>query len=164
MRRKKATLRCKEATQLGAPSRLKGAPPQTRAPILERVDETERTEKVEHLQGRTDIVHKHCKELFTDPSQAEVPEWIEQRWPCETHHSLPMIDGERVQKTRELDSDVWETIASCFRLTLMNHWAEDVDKPWKTTARHHGQEKEWQAHHARLPSDCHAADCLPSLL
>ena len=35
MRRKQAILRCKEATQLGAPSRLKGQPPQTRAPILE---------------------------------------------------------------------------------------------------------------------------------
>ena len=98
MRRKQATLRCKEATQLGEPSRLKGPPPQTRAPVLERVDETGRTEKVEHLKGRTDIVHGHFKELFTDPSHAEIPEWIEQRWPCETLHSLPMIDGERVRE------------------------------------------------------------------
>ena len=73
MRRKQATLRCKEATQLGAPSRLKGPPPQTRAPVLERVDESGRTEKVEHPDGRTDIVHSHFKELFTDHSHAEMP-------------------------------------------------------------------------------------------
>ena len=40
------------------------------------LDETERTEKVEHLQGRIDIVYEHFKELFTDPSHAEVPQWI----------------------------------------------------------------------------------------
>ena len=79
MRRKQAIFRCKEATQLEAPSRLKGPPPQTRVPILERIDETRRTEKMEHPQGRTDIAHEHFKELFTDPSHAEVPEWIGQR-------------------------------------------------------------------------------------
>ena len=126
MRRKQATLRCKEATQLGAPSRLKG--------------QTGRTEKVERLKGRTDIVHGQFKELCTDPSQAEILEWIEQRWPCETLHSLPMIDGERVweiafafrkrtscaedqvviEMLRELDTYIWETIASCFQFRLMN--------------------------------------------
>ena len=64
MRRKQAILRCKEATHLEAPSRLKGQSPQTRAPFLGRVDETGRTEKVEHLQGLTDIVYEHFKELF----------------------------------------------------------------------------------------------------
>ena len=58
----------------------------------------ERMEKVEHLQGRTDIVHEHFQGLFTDPSHAEVPEWIEQRWPLESLFSLPMIDGERVRE------------------------------------------------------------------
>ena len=62
---------------------MKGPPPQSRAPILEKVDETRRTEKVEHLQGCTDIVHEHIKELFTDPSHAEILEWVEQRWPCD---------------------------------------------------------------------------------
>ena len=85
-------LRCKEATQLGAPSRLKGPSRQTRAPILERIDETGSTEKMEHLQGRTYIVHGHLKDLFTDPSHAEVLVWIGQRWALETLHSLPMID------------------------------------------------------------------------
>ena len=32
---------------------------------------------------------------------------------------------------RELDSDVWETIASCFQFRLMNHWKEDADNLWK---------------------------------
>ena len=79
---------------MGAPSLLKGPPPQTRAPVLERVDEMERTEKVEHVKGRTDMVHDYFNELFTGLSHAEIPEWIEQRWLCETMHSLPMIDGE----------------------------------------------------------------------
>ena len=98
MRRKQGTLRCKEATQLGAPSRLKGPPPQTSAPILDRVGETGRTERVEHLQGRTDIVHEHFKELFTDPSHAELLDWIEQRQACESLFSLPMIDGAQVRE------------------------------------------------------------------
>ena len=33
VRRVQATVRCKEATQMGAQSRLKGPPPQTRAPV-----------------------------------------------------------------------------------------------------------------------------------
>ena len=51
-----------------------------------------RTEKMEHLQGRTDIVHEHFKDYFTDPLHAEVPEWIGQGWLWETLHSLPMTD------------------------------------------------------------------------
>ena len=98
MRRKQATLRCKEATQLRAPSRLKVPPPPTRAPILERVDESGTTEKVEHLDGRTDIVHRHFRELFTDHSNAAIPEWIEQPWPYEILLTLPMIDGARVRE------------------------------------------------------------------
>ena len=47
---------------LGA-SRLKGPPQPTRAPMLERADESGRTEKVEHLDGRKDIVHRHFKNL-----------------------------------------------------------------------------------------------------
>ena len=63
-----------------------------------------------------------------------------------------MIDGERVREIafafrkrtscaedqvatemlRELDSDIWETIASCFQFRLMNRWTEDTDKLWKT--------------------------------
>ena len=53
---------------------------------------------MEHLKGRTDIVNGHFKELFTDPSHVEIPEWIEQRWPCETLQFLPMMDGERVRE------------------------------------------------------------------
>ena len=37
------------------------------------------TERVEDLQGRTDIVHNHFKELFTDPLHKEILEWIGQR-------------------------------------------------------------------------------------
>ena len=63
-----------------------------------------------------------------------------------------MIDGERVREIafafqkrtscaedhvviemlRELDSGIWETIASCFQFRLMNHWTEDTDRLWKT--------------------------------
>ena len=62
-----------------------------------------------------------------------------------------MIDGERVREIafafqkrtscaedqvviemlRELDADIWETIASCFQFRLMNH-CEETDKSWNT--------------------------------
>ena len=120
--------------------------------MLERVDESvRRTEKVDRLDGRTDIVHKHFKELFTDHSRAVIPEWIEQRWPCEILLALPMIDGARVREIafdfritscagdqiviemlRELDPDICETIASCFQFKLLNHCTEETEELWKT--------------------------------
>ena len=138
--------------------------------------------KKKHLNGRTDVVHEHFKELFTDPSHAELPDWIEQRWPCESILSLPMIDGVRVSEIAfafrkrtscaadhvviemfgVLDTDIWETIASCFQFRLMNHWTEDTESVWKTQLVT-SQEKEWQAHDAWFPSDCDAADYLPAL-
>ena len=72
MRRKQTDLNFKKA---GAPSRLQVPPPSTRAPILEELGRDGTTERVQDLQGRTDIVHKHFKELFT--------EWMWQRWPYE---------------------------------------------------------------------------------
>ena len=51
----------------------------TRAPILEKLGPDGTTERVEDLQCRTDIVHKHFKELFTDPLHKETPEWTWQR-------------------------------------------------------------------------------------
>ena len=69
-----------------------------------------------------------------------------------------------IEMLRELDSDVWETIANCFQFRLLNHWTEDTDSVWKNTAGHHGQEKEWQAHDVGFPSGCDAPDCLQALL
>ena len=63
-----------------------------------------------------------------------------------------MIDGERVREItwafrkgtscaedhivsemlRELDADIWETSARCFRYRLQNHWTECDDQIWKT--------------------------------
>ena len=63
--------------------------------------------KVEHLQGRTDIVHEHFKKVFTDPSHAEVLEGIWQRWPWETLHSLPTIDGEGVREVARVQKTMW---------------------------------------------------------
>ena len=63
-RRKRADLQLKIA-QLGAPSRLKGVPSRTRAPFLEKVGTDGKMDR--NLQGRTDTVHDHFKELFTDP-------------------------------------------------------------------------------------------------
>ena len=54
------------------------------------------TVRVEDLQGRTDIVHNHFKELFADPRHEEAPEWRWQRWPQEVLSSLPTIDSQRV--------------------------------------------------------------------
>ena len=67
IRGKQADLRFKTATELGAPSRLKVAPPPTWAPILEKFSAGGHTDRIENLQGRTDIVHDHFKELLTDP-------------------------------------------------------------------------------------------------
>ena len=53
--------------------------------------------KAEDLDGRTNIVHQHFKELFTDLLQKAIPEWIWQRWPHEVLQSLPTIDSERVR-------------------------------------------------------------------
>ena len=108
------------------------------------------TEKVEDLDGRTSIVHQHFKELFTDPRQKEIPEWIWQRWPYEVLQSLPTIDSERVRDAayafrkctscaddhlviemlRELDQDIWETLARSLQFRLLNHWTEDQDMMW----------------------------------
>ena len=107
---------------------------------LGRVDETGRTEKVEHLQGRTDVVHEHFKELFS--------------------FSLPMIGGDRV---REVAFDFRKS-TSC----AADHVVELLDRGHgecvENAAGHHGQEKEWQAHDAWFPSDCAAADHLPAVL
>ena len=91
--------------------------------------------KIEELQGRSEIVHKHFCELCTDTTNEGTPEWIERRWLRETLEPLPMIDGERIREItwafrkrtscvedqvviemlRELGVDVWDTIANCFR-------------------------------------------------
>ena len=124
MRRTQATLRCKEATQLGA-SRLKGPPPQTRAPILERVDETVRTEKVDHLQGRTDIVHETLQRTFH--------RFIKRRntWPWESLDSLPTIDGERVG---EIASPFWKR-TSCAEDQVVIEMLRELDRTSRKPSR-----------------------------
>ena len=83
---------------MGAPSRLKGPPAPTKAPVLQRIDELGMMEKVEDIHGRMEIVHKHFCTLFTDTTKAVIPEWIDRRWPRETLEALPVIDGERVRE------------------------------------------------------------------
>ena len=84
VRRKQTDLNLKKAAEAGAPSRLQGPPPPTRAPILEKLGADGTTEKAGDLDGRTSIVLQHFKDLFTDPRQKEVPKWTWQRWPYET--------------------------------------------------------------------------------
>ena len=31
---------------------------------------------------------------------------------------------------RELNQDIWETLARCFHFRLLNHWTEDQDMVW----------------------------------
>ena len=97
-RRAQAIHRCKEAAQMCAPSRLKGPPPQTKALVQERIGVLGMTEKIEDLQGRTEIVHKHFSDLFTDTTEEVTPEWIERRWPRETLEALPVSDGEEIRE------------------------------------------------------------------
>ena len=85
-----------------------------------------------------------------DPRQKEIREWIWQGWPYEVPQSLTTIDSERVRDAayafrkrtscaddhlviemlRELDQDIWETLARCFRFRLLNHWTKDQDMMW----------------------------------
>ena len=51
----------------------------------------ERTEKVEHLDGRADIVHRHFKDLFTTNLMLSYLSGIEQQWPYEIILALPMM-------------------------------------------------------------------------
>ena len=150
MRRKQTDRNFKKAVEKGAPSRLQGPPPPTRALILEKLRSDGTTGRVEDLQGRTDIVHHHFKEPCTDPLRKETPEWTWQRWPREVLQSLPTIDSQRVREAayafrkrtscaddhlviemlRELDEDTRETLAKCFPFRLLNHWTEDQDLLW----------------------------------
>ena len=115
---------------------------------MEKLDDR----KIEDLHGRTEIVHKHFRDLFTDTTNEVKPEWIERRWPRETLDALPVIDGERIREItwafrkrtlcaedqvviemlRERDADVWDTVAKCFQYRFLNHWTEGSDKMWKT--------------------------------
>ena len=133
-----------------APSRLQGPSPPTRAPILEILGSDGTTVRVEDLLGRTDIVHNHFKELFTDPRHEEGPHWLWQRWPHEVLNSLPTIDSKRVREAayafrkrtscaedhlviemlRGLDENMWQTLARCFHFRLLNRWTEDEDMLW----------------------------------
>ena len=55
MRRKQADLRFKKAVEVGAPSRLQGPPPATRAPILEKIEIGRHNRK----GGRPAGTHRH---------------------------------------------------------------------------------------------------------
>ena len=74
MRRKQTDLHFQKAVEAGAPLRLQGPPPLTRAPILKKLGPDGTTERVEDLQGRAASVHKHFKELCTDPLHKETSE------------------------------------------------------------------------------------------
>ena len=171
MRRKQTDLSFKTA---GAPSRLQGPPPPTRAPILEKLGSDGTTERVKDLQGRTDVVHKHFKELSTDPLHKETPEWIWQRWPCEVLRSLPTLDGQRVKAAyafrkrtscaddhlviemlRELDEDTWETLVQT---------AEPLDGRSGHAVGKTGGYENGKLHNERLPPNCHATNDVPVVL
>ena len=69
-----------------------------------------------------------------------------------------------IEMLRELDSDIWETIAELFSIQADESLDRGHGECLDYTAGHHGQEKEWQAHDAWFPSDCDAADYFPALL
>ena len=79
---------------MGAPSRLKGHSPQTKAPVLERIDELGMTEKMKTCKDVRKSYTEHFYVLFTDTTEEVVPEWIDRRWPRETLEALQVIDGE----------------------------------------------------------------------
>ena len=155
-------LNFEKGIEAGASSRLQGPPPPTRAPILEELGPDGTTDRVEDQNGRTDIVHKHFKELS----------W--QRWTYEVQQSLPTIDGQRVREAahafrkrtscvddhlvidmlRELDEDV-RNIRKMFPVQTAEPLDGGSGRDVGKTAGHNGQEKERQTHtekvSARLP-------------
>ena len=155
LRRKQADLRFKKAVEAGAPSRLQGPPLSLRS--RRSWDQTDGT-----------------TERFTDPLHKETPEWIWQRWPWEVLPSLPTIDSQRVREAafafrkrtscgedhvvmemlRELDEDIWETLARCFQFRLLNHWTEDEDMLWARQLVTMVKKK-------RVPPKCNAPDDVP---
>ena len=114
---------------------------------LRNWDCTAQPKWVEERQGRTDIFHKHLKEMFADPLHKKIPERIWQRWSFEVLQSLSTIDGQRVREAAyaprkrtscaddhlviempsETSKDTWETLAKSFQFRLLNHWTEEQD-------------------------------------
>ena len=80
-------------------SRLKGAPPPTRAPTWERRNTEGNVERIENLLERTDVVHAHFLELFRGPLQRETLGWRWQRWLLAVLLSLSRINCQRVRET-----------------------------------------------------------------
>ena len=78
VRKRQAEVRHKFGTEQGAPSSLRGAPPQTRAPLLEQSTRTDQWK-----EWRTCKDTQTFLELFTDPQQGEATDWLRQRWPRE---------------------------------------------------------------------------------
>ena len=35
-----------------------------------------------------------------------------------------------IEMLREMDEDIWETLAECFQFGLLNHWSEAQDMLW----------------------------------
>ena len=121
MRRKQATLRCKEATQLGAPPRLH------HQPELQSWNVWTNQGRLRMWNTWTDArtLCTGFSELFTDHSHAARSEWIEQRWPYEILLTLPMIDGARV---REMAFEFRKRTAPRRQKSFGKH----IRSPWST--------------------------------
>ena len=152
MRRNQTDLSFKKAVEAGAPSRLQGPPPPTRAPIVEKLGLDGTTERVEDLQGQTDIVHKHFMELFTDPLHKETPEWIRQRWPNEVLQSLPTIDGQRVREAAYAGRRHVGNTRKLFPFQTAESLDGGSGHAVGKTAGYDGQEKERQTRSQRCTS------------
>ena len=57
---------------------------------------------------------------------------------------------------REVDEDIWETLANCFQFRLLNHRTEDHNMLWARQLVTMVQKKERQTHNERIPPNCHA--------
>ena len=69
-----------------------------------------------------------------------------------------------IEMLRELDADIWDTIACCFRYRLLHHWTEGDDQMWKAQLVTMVKKKEWTAGNERFQTDCDVADNLPYIL
>ena len=154
-------------------------PPQTRAPILDRVDETGGRRKWNICKDALVLctntaknfsqIQNMQKYLSGSSSDGRVKPFIPFQWlMVGEFQRFPSLSGNEHRLQTKCDRDAQRTWFG----HLGNHrdlFPVQVDESLdgqvvEKTAGHHGQVKEWQAHNARFPSDGHAADYLQSLL
>ena len=67
-------------------------------------------------------------------------------------------DHQVIEMLRELNQDIWETLARCFLFRLLNLWTEDQDMLWARQLVTMVKKMNGKLTMRGFPPDCHAAD------